>query len=55
MSTIFVLFSACNKRITNLREKQDILKNMDIYLKDLKIVRIIMSCLKTVSIGVKQF
>ena len=34
MSTIFVLFSAFNKRINNLREKQDILKNMVIYLKD---------------------
>lgn len=57
MSTIFVLFSAFNKHINNLREKQDIFKNMVKYLQYLKIVRITcrysMFCLKTVSMGVK--
>ena len=43
MSTIFVLFSAFNKHINNLREKQDIFKNIVIYLQDLKIVRIILA------------
>ena len=53
MSTLFVLFSAFNKRINNLREKQDIWKNVVTYLKHLKIVRMLMFYLKTVSIGVK--